>query len=69
VISIRLYDISTALLFFSLEAALNCDSGTLPMDSTRIIKVLKKIERVIKPVQFKSWMESVKNTKEFNGCI
>jgi hypothetical protein len=50
-ISIRLYDISTALLFFSLEAALNNnDSGSLPIDSQRITKVLKKIERIIKPL-------------------
>jgi len=47
-----------------LEAALNNnDTGTLPVDSQRILKVLKKIERVIKPLEFKAWMESVKNAK------
>jgi hypothetical protein len=58
------------LLFFSLEAALNNnDSGSLPMESQRIYKVLKKTERVIKPLQFKIWIESVKNAKDFAGFI
>ena len=32
-------------------------------------KVLKKIERVIKPVEFKNWVESVRSARDFAGAI
>jgi len=39
-------DISTALLFFTLEAALyNSEQLGIPFDTQRIIRILKKIER------------------------
>jgi hypothetical protein len=44
-------DINTALLFFSLESALyDPEQLTIPMDNQKIIKVLRKLERIIKPV-------------------
>jgi len=42
-------EIVTSILFFNLEAALNNDPLAIAADSQKIIKVLKKIERIIKP--------------------
>ncbi len=57
-------DINTALLFFSLESALY-DSLQLfiRMENQKIIKLLRKLDRVIKPVEFKIWAEGIKNSE------
>lgn len=39
------------------------------MDSQKIIKVLRKLERIIKPVEFKIWVEGVKGANDFKGHI
>jgi hypothetical protein len=39
----------------------------VPFDPPRIIKILKKIERVIKPFEFKTWTETLRNSKDFRG--
>jgi hypothetical protein len=63
-------DITTALLFFSLESALyDPQQLSIPMDNHKIIKVLKKLERIIRPVEFKIWVEGVRNSKDFKGQI
>lgn len=62
-------EIVTSILFFNLEAALNNDPLTIPPDSQKIIKILKKIERVIKPHEYKLWLEAVKNSPDFTGEI
>lgn len=44
-------DITTSLLFFSLESALyDPEQLSIPLDNQKIIKVLRKLERIIKPV-------------------
>jgi hypothetical protein len=41
----------------------------LPADNQKIVKVLRKVERVIKPIQFRYWMDAVRAAPDFMGHI
>ena len=62
-------EIVTSILFFNLEAALNSNPLAIASDSQKIVKVLKKIERVVKPQEFKMWFEAVKKSSDYCGEI
>lgn len=67
---ISIEELNLVLLFFSLESALyNADQLYLPMDTQKIMKVLRKLERIIKPIEYKIWIEGVKNSKDFLGSV
>ena len=56
------------MLIFTLEASLHDQERlNIPIDTFIILKVLKKINRVIRPFDFKFWQENFKKSTDFHG--
>ena len=58
------------MLIFTLEASFYDQQRlTMPLENLNILRALKKLDRSIKPIDFKIWQENFKNSKDFKPEI